>query len=97
MAKNYDKEQAELAVKIAELESFIEKAKDEKLNDDGFLKLVRRYTDIKELEAEIIRTFVNKIYVNQSVKVEGARAKQQSIYIEWNYIGVVDLQTEKSA
>lgn len=69
------------------------------LNVSSFLTQVRKYTDIKELDAEIIRTFVDKIYVEQPEKIAGTCTKKQTIWIHWNYIGVVDLpQTnEKSA
>lgn len=48
---------------------------------------MRKYTDIKELDPEIIRTFVDKIYVEQSEKVPGTNLKKQIIWIYWNFIG----------
>ena len=52
---------------------------------DRFLALVRKYTDVKELTAEIIREFVEKIYVYQSERIDGHKA--QRIKIVWNCIG----------
>lgn len=95
MSESYDKEQAELKSKIESLEAFISKAQEECLNVDSFLKLVRQYTDIQELNAEIIRTFVDKIYVEKSEKVAGTRTKKQTIWIQWNYIGAVDIPLHK--
>ncbi len=95
MYKSYDKEQAELTSKIESLESFISKAQEECLNVDSFLKLVRQYTNIQELNAEIIRIFVDKIYVEKSEKVAGTRTKKQTIWIQWNYIGAVDIPLHK--
>lgn len=40
--------------------------KESALDVDHFLALVRKYTDIKELTAEIIREFVEKVYVYKS-------------------------------
>lgn len=99
MSSSYDKEQSELTEKVQTLEKFISEATKDSLNAQSFLNLVKKYTDITELDAEIIRTFVYKIYVEQSQKVEGARTKKQTIWIQWNYIGVVDINqnTEKSA
>jgi site-specific DNA recombinase len=54
-------------------------------NVDGFLNLVRKYTDIKELNAEIIRKFVKKIYVYKAERIDGKRV--QKIKIIWNCIG----------
>lgn len=99
MSSSYDKEQAELTKKIQTLESFIFETTNQSLNVESFIELVKKYTDIKGLNAEIIRTFVDKIYVEQSQKVEGSRTKKQTIWIQWNYIGVVDINqnAEKSA
>ncbi|MCT7685041.1 DUF4368 domain-containing protein [Lactobacillus iners] len=69
------------------------KAQEECLNVDSFLKLVRQYTDIQEINAEIIQTFVDKIYVEKSKKIAGTRAKKQTIWIQLNYIGAVDYST----
>jgi 2,3-bisphosphoglycerate-independent phosphoglycerate mutase len=52
---------------------------------DAFLKLVRKYTDIQELTAEIIREFVEKIYVYKAERINGKRV--QRIKIVWNCIG----------
>lgn len=68
---------------------------EECLNVDSFLKLVRQYTDIQELNAEIIRTFLDKIYVEKSKKISGTRSKKQTIWIQWDYIGAVDIPPHK--
>lgn len=90
-------EQAELTREIQALEDFISEATEESINVESFLNLVKKYTEIKEPDAEIIRTFVDKIYVEQSQKIEGSRTKKQTIWIQWNYIGVVNINknTEK--
>jgi site-specific DNA recombinase len=41
--------------------------KESALSVDHFLALVRKYTDIKELTAEIIRKFVEKIFLQGRV------------------------------
>ncbi|WP_282919143.1 DUF4368 domain-containing protein [Levyella massiliensis] len=60
------------------------KAQEECLNVDSFLKLVRQYTDVQELNAKIIRTFVDKIYVEKSEKVSAIRTEKQTLWIQWN-------------
>lgn len=81
MTKAYDEEEILLQKRIAELEETITKSQEEELNVESFLKLVRKYTDIKELDPEIIRTFAEKIYVKQSEKVPGTNLKRQTIWI----------------
>ena len=63
MAKAYDEKENLLQKRIVELEETIIKSQQEERNVESFLKLVRKYTDIQELDLEIIRTFVDKIYI----------------------------------
>lgn len=89
LSGNYETEQAQLQSRVEELQRFLDDAKENSLNADHFLALVRKYTDIRELDAEIIREFVERINVFQAEKVDGHR--QQRIQIIYNCIGAVDL------
>ena len=89
LSANYETEQAQLQSRMEELQRFLDDAKEKSLNADHFLALVRKYTDIRELDAEIIREFVERINVFQAEKVDGHR--QQRIQIIYNCIGAVDL------
>ena len=85
MAENYEAEQKTLESKVSELKRIIAEDKANTNNADMFLKLVRKYTDIKELTAEILREFVEKVYVYQSERINGK--KVQRIKIIYNCIG----------
>ena len=87
LTSTYESEQRQLEHRIAELQSFMANAKNESLGIDTFLSMVRRYTDIKELDAELIRVFVEKILVYKAEKVEGHRV--QRIKIIYNGIGEI--------
>ncbi len=87
LTDTYEAEQRELERRIAELQSFMANAKNESLGVDTFLSMVRRYTDIKELDAELIRVFVEKILVYKAEKVDGHRV--QRIKIIYNGIGEI--------
>ena len=87
LTATYEAEQRELERRIAELQSFMANAKNESLGVDTFLTLVRKYTDIKELDAELIRVFVEKILVYKAEKVDGHRV--QRIKIIYNGIGEI--------
>lgn len=89
LSGNYETEQAQLQSRAEELQRFLDDAKEKSLNADHFLALVRKYTDIRELDAEIIREFVERINVFQAEKVDGHR--QLRIQIIYNCIGAVDL------
>jgi len=85
MSANYEAEQHTLENRVAELQTIMTEEKESALNVDHFLSLVRKYTDIKELTAEIIREFVEKIYVYKAERIDGKRV--QRIQIVWNCIG----------
>jgi len=85
MTANYEAEQQTLEKRVTELKSIMTEEKESALNVDHFLTLVRKYTDIKELTAEIIREFVEKIYVYKAERIDGRRV--QRIKIVWNCIG----------
>lgn len=87
LTATYEAEQRQLEYRIAELQSFMANAKNESLGVDTFLSMVRRYTDIKELDAEIIRVFVEKILVYKAEKVD--RHRVQRIKIIYNGIGEI--------
>ena len=91
MAKAYDDEENMLQARIAELIESISISQQEELNVESFLKIVRKYTDIKELNPEIIRTFVDKIYVEQFEQIPDTKLKKQTIWIYWNFIGKIDI------
>ena len=52
---------------------------------ERFLALVRKYTDLQELTAEIVREFIEKIYVYQTQTINGHRVCR--IKIVYNCIG----------
>src|SRR5690554_6395816 len=82
---NYGAQQQVLENRVMELKSIMTEEKESALNVDHFLSLVRKYTDIKELTAEVIREFVEKIFVYKAERIDGRRV--QRIKIVWNCIG----------
>lgn len=95
MSATYETEQKQLEARVSELEAAIAEAREQRLNVDSFLGMVHRYTDITELTAEIIRSFVEKIEVKKPEKVPGTRTKKQTLVIWWNFIGVVDIPQQE--
>ncbi len=94
MSFDYEKEQEALKEKVENLSKSLKLAKDQALNTDNFLRLVKKYTEIKKLDAEIIREFVDKIMVFKAEKVDGKR--QQKIRIYYNCIGAIDIPKMES-
>ncbi len=88
MTTNYEAEQHNVEIRVAELKSTMMAEKESALGVDHFLALVRKYTDIKELTAEIIREFVEEIYVYKAERIDGRRV--QHVKIVYNCIGEFD-------
>ena len=99
MTATYEQEQKTLEARVLELRNVISKAKVQRLNIDSFLTQVKKHTEVKELDAEVIRALVERIDVFKPEKVPGTRTKKQTILIHWNFIGAVSLPdtTKKSA
>ena len=83
--ENYENEQKTLEARVSELRGLITAEQESSVNVERFLDLVRKYTDIRELNAELIREFVEKIMVFKAERIDGRRV--QRIRIIWNCIG----------
>ena len=59
------------------------------MNAEGFLQLVRKYTDIQELTPEILREFIDKIVVYHREQIGGQTV--QKVEIHYKMIGYVEL------
>ena len=95
MAATYEQEQKDLQARVIVLRETLSQAKTQRLNIDSFLAQVKKYTEVKELDAEIIRALVERIDVFTPEKVPGTRTKKQTILIHWNFIGAVELPQEQ--
>ena len=85
MIASYETEQKELESHSAEIKAVIAQSNDSIEGANRFVSQVRKYTDVKELSAGLIREFVDRIYVSEKQVVNGR--KVQKIRILWNCIG----------
>jgi DNA invertase Pin-like site-specific DNA recombinase len=92
MSADYETEQKTLETRTSVLKKALDVAKEQTLNTDRFLALVRKYTEIPELDAEIIREFIDRIIVFKTEKVNGRRI--QHIRIIYNCIGEINIPEE---
>lgn len=96
MTATYEAEQRDLQEHVKVLEAIIADAKEKTANVDSLLEIVHRYTDIQELDAEIIRTFIEKVYVYQNEKLWSRDTKK--LKIVFNFIGDIQIPSkEKTA
>ena len=85
MTASYEEEQHTLESRVAELKSIMTAEHESALNVDQFLTIIRKYTDVQELTAEMIREFVEMVIVYKAERIDGRRV--QRIGIVWNCIG----------
>lgn len=91
MSATYEAEQNQLTQCVAELEHIIDAAREKSSNADSFLRLVKTYTDVKELNVEIIKTFIEKVYVYGNEKPWDRNAKKMKVI--FNFIGEVHVSS----
>lgn len=87
LSKNYESEQAELTDKVKFLKEELMAVQKETADINKFMRLIKRYTEITELNAEIVRTFIDKLYVHKGEKAQGGH--RQTIEIIYNCVGAI--------
>ena len=92
MTSAYENEQQTLNVRITELNKIIKNEQEKITNTSSFLNLVKCYTNITKFDAEIIRTFIEKVYIYNADTIGTKKIKK--IKIVFNFIGEIDLPTE---
>ncbi len=73
LSSEYEEEQKKVKAKIAELQELIDSGEQSEYDLKEFLKNVRKYTDPKELTAELLNDLVDKIIVHAPDKSSGHR------------------------
>ena len=94
LAADYEAEQKELKERAARLREELSKAQEATANAEKFMNVVRRHTTIEELTPTLLREFVEKIVVHESVALDGKRRgklRRQEIEIYYSFVGKVEL------
>ena len=93
LSTEYEQEQANVKRRIIELEDLIENGEEQLKDLKRLLVNVRKYTDPKELTAEMLNDLVDKILVHAPDKSSGHR--KQKIEIYYNAVGIINLPNAK--
>ena len=91
LTATYENEQSVLTVQMKDLQAVVTKESETAANVNGFLSIVRKYTGIPELTSEIVREFIEKVYIFHLEVADGKRT--QKIVIVWNCIGEFNART----
>lgn len=86
LSESYNEEQRTIQEEIPKLRRAIEDLKASATNVERFLEIVRKYTDIKELTPEILRTFISKIVIHERSR-KHVKDAEQDIDIYFTHIG----------
>ena len=94
LSADYEQEQAELKARAAELEAELSRAQEAAHNAEKFMNIVRKYMNFEELTPTLLREFVEKIVVHETVALDGKRRgkqRTQAIEIYYSFVGKIDL------
>ena len=89
LSEKYQQEQEELNSKIAELTKLAEQDKQDSDNAQKWVSLIRQYTNLEELNAELLNTLIDKIIIHTATKDKDGN-REQEIEIFYRFVGKID-------
>ena len=89
LSQDYMAEQKAIDEELPQLTEALQNLKDSSTNIDRFLENARKYTEIQELTAEILHTFIERIEVGEREE-RYSRTAPQEIRIAYRDIGLID-------
>lgn len=92
LSTEYEEEQRKVKQTIDELQTLIDNGEQSEVDLQEFLRNVRKYTDPKELTAELLNDLVDKIVIHAPDKSSGHR--KQKIEIYYKAVGIINIANE---
>lgn len=86
MSHEYELEQSNLKSMADVLRREVKQQEKQKTNVKAFISTVKKYTDMQELDASVLREFIDRIEVSHADK----KSKTREITIVYNFIGAFD-------
>lgn len=92
-------EQTNLTNLVEYLRQEVKEQEKQKVNVRQFIAAVRKYTDMQQLDASVLREFVEKIYISEVYTPDEnePRIKVREIEIVYNFIGAFDFEDAREA
>ena len=91
MSRDYELEQENLKSMAEVLREEIKQQEKQKTNVKAFISVVKKYTDMQQLDAAMLREFIDRIEVSHTDK----KSKTREITIVYNFIGAFDFGRAK--
>ena len=88
LMKKYETERAQKAAAIPELERKVRAQMENRHDADRWAEIIRRYTEITELDETILFELVDRIEVGEAQKCGKTRIQDVKVY--YRYVGCVD-------
>ena len=94
MSRDYELEQENLKAVVENLRKDVKQQEKQTVNVKNFIKAVKKYTDMAQLDASVLREFVEKIYISDVYTPDESdpRIKVREIQIVYNFIGAFDFE-----
>jgi hypothetical protein len=92
MGAGYEQEQKELALRIKEAKSELERYNGQAMTADMFIATVRKYTRARKLTPRMLNELIQRIEVHQAEKVDGVHV--QHLTIHYNCVGTLEIPQE---
>ncbi len=93
MSTGYEAEQQQLKENRLALEVAVAQAEEVYSNVECFTRLIRRYTDVQELDTKILNELIDRIVVHEKV-VNPDGQKSQRVDIHYKFIGFVPVTVD---
>ena len=87
MTRDYENEQRELKIRMGEGEEQIQQDEEKTENSHRFVELIKKYTDITELTAPMLKELIDHVAIHQTIKSKGKRS--QRVDIHYRFIGAI--------
>lgn len=87
LSMSYEEEQRYLKTALPDMENYLETETDKTESLQRFIDKVKRITEIKELTAELVHEFIDKIVVHAPRYLDGKRVQLIDIY--YNGVGIL--------
>jgi len=94
LSRDYEQEQEQLKAVVETLGREVKQQEQKKTNVRKFISVVKKYTDMTQLDATIMREFVEQIRVSETYTTDEQqkRVKIREIEIVYNFIGAFDFE-----
>jgi DNA invertase Pin-like site-specific DNA recombinase len=95
MSNRFEKELHELMESVSRINEELNKYSFQNNETEKFTKIIDQYTDIKELDSEIINELIDKILVHHKEEIDGNTYQQVEIY--YKFVGNLNRTAQNAA